>query len=134
LLKKYSGGNTKLLYPAGVERTFDFSSAFLGTKIDVEIAELYEIRNLIPSDLEVEKALEQLGKGAIFFYSHNTAKHVCKTLFKHSCRERVEGLSAIAISSKTAEPVLKYPWQDVYVADEPTEQSMVSKLHQVSLA
>ena len=41
---------------------------------------------------------------------------------------------AVVISPKTRDVVLKYPWQDVYVADEPNEQAMIGKISQISLA
>ena len=126
------GRTLKLAYPAGVKRSFDFGAAVAGSSVDIEIVEIYEIQPVFPSDEALERALESCGAGIVFLYSHNTAKHVCNVLFERAGQNLNQRLSVIAISTKTAEAVLKYPWQGVYVADEPTEQSMVTKLHQLS--
>ncbi|MGI9350470.1 MAG: uroporphyrinogen-III synthase [Rhizobiaceae bacterium] len=122
----------RLAYPAGVQRSFDIEGVLAGSAVEVETVEIYEVKSIIPPPSEIEKLFSKLGSGIVLLYSHNTAKHVCDVLFGRAGRKLAHRFSVIAISTKTAEAVLKYPWQDVYVADEPTEQSMVMKLNQLS--
>ncbi|MEM9330271.1 MAG: uroporphyrinogen-III synthase [Pseudomonadota bacterium] len=124
----------KLLYLAGVKRSFDLQGTLERLGIMIDQTEVYRIEQVHPKAETKQVALDQLGSGAVFFYSHNTAKDVCDEIFEGYESPGSENLVAVAISTKTADAVLKYPWQAVYVADRPTERSMVEKLKEVSLA
>lgn len=129
-----SGLSRPLLYFAGETRAFDMSLALRQYSIDLQMVEIYRIENVYPSKDNLLRLLEKLSLGFVFLYSHNTAKHVCETLFDGDSSARPNFLSAVTISAKSAQAVLKYPWRQVYVSDEPSEQSMIRKLSEISLA
>ncbi|MEM7214621.1 MAG: uroporphyrinogen-III synthase [Pseudomonadota bacterium] len=132
LIKKDRDSETRsLLYPTAVDRSLDFNKALSEFGVCVEVTEIYENRPVFPSTETVFGALQETGAGSVFFYSRKSATHACEILSETSGVHGLGDLSAICISAKTAEPVLMYPWQAVYVAEEPTEQSMVSKLNQI---
>lgn len=134
ILKNYSNHPINALYFAGRERSFDMQEAFAGSLVQLEMVEVYEIEAVVPEKAQINRMIEELNSGTVFLYSHKTAKHVCETLFGSVQFDKEHLLNALAISPKTAEAVLKYPWQDVYVADEASEQSMIEKAVKLSLA
>jgi len=123
-----------LLYFAGEQRSFDLQGALAPDEIALEMVEIYRISPIQLSVEQYQKLNKTKGAAIVLLYSHITAKHVCKVLFDQTENTDFASLSAVAISAKTAEAVLKYPWQKVYVADEPNQQSMISKLNEISLA
>ncbi len=124
----------RMLYVAGEQRSYDLEGAVAGTGIMLSTSEIYRIVAIKPPFEAVNEVFSEPEAVVVLLYSHKTAKHVCETIFTESYNAAIGPLSAVAISAKTADAVLKYPFQQVYVADEPDEQSMMSKLSEISLA
>ena len=118
------------LYPAAKVRSFDMVSALSEHDIALDVIDLYEIRKAEVSRSDFSKSLEQLGDGAVFLYSVESAKHFMEMIVGTECKNDLRHLIAINISQKTADMLDEKDWHVIEVAVEPREFAMIECLKQ----
>lgn len=118
----------KILYLAGVDRAFDMAAGLANSSNQLEIAEIYSIEPIVPSQGQIQATIEAVSGGAVLGFSERTAAHMGHVLFPNGKEDRAETLHFIALSEKVAASVLQYSWRKIYVSDAPNEHSVLEKL------
>lgn len=133
ILEQNNIQNASLLYPAPAQRAFDMSAALRSQNINVELCEIYEHQEIQPEPKSLETIKDQIQDGCVTAYSERSAAHTANVLFNANQNIVDFHPVLVAISDNTAKSVLKYPWQNVYVADSPTEAAMIEKIQNLTL-
>ncbi len=120
------------LYPAAKVRSFDMVSALSEHGVRLDVVDLYEIRKVEVSGSDFSTSLGQLGAGAVFLYSVESAKHFMEMIIGTESKNDLRHLIAINISQKTADMLDEKDWHVIEVAVEPREISMIERLKQVN--
>ena len=124
--------NSRLLYPAASDHRFDFGLALKPHDLLIETLEIYEIRKLLPSKLELEKVFEQAAGGAALIYSARSAAHLSDLVKLNGLESSLSSLTCIAISGAATEPVNVFPWRKIVIAPSPDESTMIQLANVVS--
>lgn len=121
----------RLLYLAARDRSFDIGSVLAEAGIEMVEVMLYEVKPCHPDAQVLEDVRRWIRGGFVLGYSRQSALHTATVLWEDIGTPSDLKVSLVAISQSVAQTVLKYPWQDVYVAHEPNEKAMLERLERV---
>ena len=124
----YAGNRSRLLYPAAADRSFDMAAALQPCDIDVAVVAIYEVVPLVVSSHDRETVCNAIDGGVALGYSRRTVRRLAELLFANPADRVLPKVTLLAISEGAAESVLKYPWQDVYVAKAANENALFEEL------
>ena len=132
LVAKFFGTKARLLYLAGRDRAFDFTEAFAGTGIFLELTEVYSVERIDPGKKVIQAALEEACGGVQLHYSAASATFFFELIKKYGLQTASKTMSAVAISQKTALAVDNLLVKSVKNAKIPTQDGMLEILRQFS--
>lgn len=129
-LQAKAGSNKQFLYPAPLHKHENLADLLCEHKI--EELTVYEARLVDPGKQNMERAMDAVARGAVFFYSRRTAAHFFKMITMHGLQEKLEPEKIVAISTGVAQSVRQLSQINddhlVEAANSPNEDAMISCL------
>ncbi|MDJ0612595.1 MAG: uroporphyrinogen-III synthase [Rhizobiaceae bacterium] len=126
--------NQRFLYPTTPDRSFDMQLALQKKGYSVDLVELYQTRKCNRAGQELSGAIDWCKDGAVLAYSARSAEYLSELLSSLNDLSSISSISLIGISKTATNIMLKYPWRDVYVSSNPSEDDMLILLQSLASA
>lgn len=118
--------NSRLLYPAASDRTFDFALALKPHELMVETLEIYKVGKLSPTKQELAQAFLQAAGGAALVYSARGGSHLSDLIALHNLESSLSTLTCVTISNAVTNSINGYSWRKILTAPSPDEAAMIN--------
>ncbi len=129
LSKKYT-----FLYPTTPDRSFDMADQLGALGYAVDSVDVYQTRKVSFSREIVTSNVRECENGVILVYSARSAAYLDEILSSSAEIPAISTISLVGISKSATNKMLKYSWRDVYVSNNPDEETMLSLLNTISSA
>lgn len=126
--------NYRFFCPTTPDRSFDMRDhlALLGYCVD--LADIYQTRKISFPHQTLQNAMKECKNGAVLVYSARSAGYLAELLDTDLGKIDISAISLVGISKSATNIMLKYPWRDVYVSNNPDEETMLSLLGTITSA